>query len=264
MRFATAVAAGFLLLSPICAFAQGQIRIDYGSAGGDDPALAHAHDVLVNSHALEELQRFLTPLRLPTDLTVRADSCGAARRAYDGASKTATVCYEMIAAILKVAADQTDASDADRSGAIVGTIVEALFHEAAIGLFDVYNVPVWGRMEDAADRLAALIMLQFGEDNARTTILGTARFFAWSSRTWTGADFASSESPEAQRFYNFLCIAYGGDPITFDSLKTNGALPDYRIARCAAEYQQVRQAFDLRLMPYIDPDLLVKSRAQTW
>jgi len=240
MRFATAVAAGFLLLSPICAFAQGQIRIDYGSAGGDDPALAHAHDVLVNSHALEELQRFLTPLRLPTDLTVRADSCGAARRAYDGASKTATVCYEMIAAILKVAADQTDASDADRSGAIVGTIVEALFHEAAIGLFDVYNVPVWGRMEDAADRLAALIMLQFG------------------------ADFASSESPEAQRFYNFLCIAYGGDPITFDSLKTNGALPDYRIARCAAEYQQVRQAFDLRLMPYIDPDLLVKSRAQTW
>jgi len=26
----------------------------------------------------------------------------------------------------------------------------------------------------------------------------------------------------------------------------------------------VRKAFDLRLMPFIDPDLLVKARARTW
>jgi hypothetical protein len=107
-------------------------------------------------------------------------------------------------------------------------------------------------------------MMQFGEDNARTTILGTALFFNWSARTWTGQDFASTESPEAQRFYNFLCIAYGGDPVAFDNLKTNGALPEYRSAQCAKEYRQVREAFDLRLMPFIDADLLVKARARTW
>ena len=73
-----------------------------------------------------------------------------------------------------------------------------------------------------------------------------------------------AEAPEAQRFFNFLCIAYGGDPIAFDSLKTNGALPEYRSAQCAKEYQQVRKAFDLRLMPFIDADLLVKARARTW
>jgi hypothetical protein len=143
-------------------------------------------------------------------------------------------------------------------------MVEALFHETAYALFDLFDVPIWGRVDDAADRLTAFVMMQFGEDNARTTILGSALFFNWSARTWTGQDFALTEAPEAQRFYNFLCIAYGGDPIAFDSLKTNGALPEYRSAQCAKEYQQVRKAFDLRLMPFIDPDLLVKARARTW
>jgi hypothetical protein len=267
MRLATLVAVVLVLLSAIGATAQtqnGQIRIAYGDVPPGADAAAHARDVLAKSQALEELRRFLTPLRLPTNLNVRADSCGAARRAYDAGSKTVTICYEMIADILKIAAAQTDASEADRTGAIVGTIVEALFHETAFGLFDLYKVPVWGRIEDAADRLSALIMLQFGEDNARTTILGTARFFLWSARTWNGSDFSSIEAPEAQRFYNFLCIAYGGDPITFYNLKSSGVLPDYRINQCAYEYQQVRKAFDLRLMPAIDPDLLVKARAQTW
>jgi len=242
-----------------------QVSIAYGDAPADDVALVHAHDVLVKSQALEELSSFLTPLRFPADLSIRSDACGGAlRRPYDPTTKTVTICYEMIARILDVAKAQTSGSDQDRSQAVIGTVVEALFHETAYALFDLFDVPIWVRVDDAADRLTAFVMMQFGEDNARTTILGSALFFNWSARTWTGQDFASTEAPEAQRFYNFLCIAYGGDPIAFDSLKTNGALPEYRSARCAKEYQQVRKAFDLRLMPFIDPDLLVKARARTW
>ena len=242
-----------------------QVNIGYGDAPANDAALIHAHDILVKSQALEELSSFLSPLRLPTDLNIRGDACGGAfRRPYDSTTKTVTICYEMIARILDVAKAQTSASDGDRNQAIVGTIVEALFHETAYALFDLFDVPIWGRVDDAADRLTAFVMMQFGEDNARTTILGSALFFNWSARTWTGQDFASTEAPEAQRFFNFLCIAYGGDPITFANLKTKGALPEYRLPQCAKEYQQVRKAFDLRLMPFIDPDLLVKARARTW
>jgi hypothetical protein len=242
-----------------------QVSIAYGDAPADDVALVHAHDVLVKSQALEELSSFLTPLRFPADLSIRSDACGGAlRRPYDPTTKTVTICYEMIARILDVAKAQTSGSDQDRSQAVIGTVVEALFHETAYALFDLFDVPIWGRIDDAADRLTAFVMMQFGEDNARTTILGSAMFFDWSARTWTGKDFASTEAPEAQRFYNFLCIAYGGDPIAFNSLKTNGALPEYRSAQCAKEYQQVRNAFDLRLMPFIDADLLIKARARTW
>ena len=233
--------------------------------GAGDTAIVHAHDVLVKSQALEELGVFLSPLRLPADLNIRADACGGAlRRPYNATTKTATICYEMIARILAVAKAQTDATDQQRNQAIIGTTVEALFHESAYGLFDLLDVPIWGRIDDAADRLTAFVMTQFGEDNARTTILGSALFFNWSARTWTGKDFASVESPEAQRFYNFLCIAYGADPIAFDNLKTNGALPEYRSAQCEKEYQQVRKAFDLRVMPFIDADLLIKARARKW
>ena len=266
MRRATLLAAVFAVAQGlVVAAAAQQVNIAYGEAPASDATLVHAHDVLVKSQALEELQTFLSPLRLPADLNLRADACGGAlRRPYDSSTKTATICYEMIARILAVANAQTNASAQDRNQAIVGTIVEALFHETAYGLFDLLDVPVWGRIDDAADRLTAFVMTQFGEDNARTTILGTARFFDWSAHTWTGRDFASTESPEAQRFFNFLCIAYGADPIAFDGLKTNGTLPDYRVGQCAREFQQVRKAFDLRVMPYIDADLLIKARAHTW
>jgi hypothetical protein len=260
---AIGVFALWVALGASSALAEARVQVGYGEAG-DDPNLAHARDVIMKSQALEELQTFLAPLRLPSDLTIQAVTCGAERMAYDPRSKTATVCYEMIAKILGVVAAQTDASEQDKRDAIVGTIVESLFHEVAYALFDLYKVPVWGRVEDAADRFSALVMMKFGEDNARTTILGAARFFAWSARTWTGSDFSAVSAPEAQRFYNFLCIAYGGDPITFDNLATGGALPEYRAPQCAREYAQIRDAFNLRLMPFVDPDRLVKARARTW
>ena len=63
---------------------------------------------------------------------------------------------------------------------------------------------------------------------------------------------------------NVILSNYGGDPITFDNLATGGALPEYRAPQCAREYAQIRDAFNLRLMPFVDPDRLVKARARTW
>ena len=258
-----ASAGALLLIMGAAVPARADFRVAYESPG-DDPALVAAHDVLVKSQALEELQTFLAPLRLPVNVNLHAAACGAERRDYEPRSHTATLCYEMAARILAVAAGHSDASEDDRRTAVIGTLVEALLHETSYALFDVYNVPVWGRIEDAADRLTALVMTQFGEDTARTTIFGVATFFQWSARTWSGAQFASKESPEAQRFYNFLCVAYGADPIAFDAIVQNGALPAYRSQQCGYEYQQIRKAFDLRMMPFVDPDKLVQARARQW
>src|SRR5262249_17266133 len=141
--------------------------------------------------------------------------------------------------------------------------------EVAEAIFDILQVPVWGRSQDAADRLAAFLMLQFGEEAARKTIGGTATFFALSNRTWTGSAFASVASPEAQRYFNFLCIAYAGAPKSFDYLVQaekgkSALLPEDRARRCAGEYAQVRKAFNLRIMPYVDPDMFVRARAINW
>ena len=113
-------------------------------------------------------------------------------------------------------------------------------------------------------------MAEFGDEVAYSTIIGTAIFFAESGKTWTGSMFADVNSPEAQRYYNFLCMAYGSDPKTFGYLAKSSdknkeaVLPENRAGRCKSEFEQVRRSFDLRIMPYVDPDLLVQSRATIW
>jgi len=214
---------------------------------------------------LEQLRVFLAPLRLPRKLTVNVEECGAPTRDYKPQGPV-TLCYEVIDQIEKIAAT-ADANMRER--VLIGAFVQAAFHETAHAVFDILQVPVWGRANDAADRLAAFIMVHFGEDVAMQTILGTAYFFRLSGRTWTGSEFAEVNSPEAQRFYNYLCIALGGAPKTFDFLvnpkeKDEQLLPDRRADRCQGEFEQVRLAFNLRIMPYVDPDILVKVRAIQW
>jgi hypothetical protein len=114
-------------------------------------------------------------------------------------------------------------------------------------------------------------MLEVGGDLAYWTIIGTAIFFEDSGKTWTGSQFADVSAPEAQRYYNYLCMAYGGDSVQFGYLaaqpedKTKDPMiPKDRAGQCRDEYTQVRSAFNLRIMPYVDPDLLVQVRATKW
>jgi hypothetical protein len=241
-----------------------RVRVAYGDVSGSDDGLIRAHDIMLKDTVLEEMQEFLRPLRLPADLTLTAAQCGGGAPPYNPQTRTVTICYETVARIMQIAAEHTDPDSQDRNEMIVGAIVQSILHQSAYAMFDLFHVPIWGRLDDAADRLSALVMIQFGEDSANTTIRGAARFFDMSNRTWTGGDFASDVSPEAQRFYNYLCIAYGGDPIAFDDLVRNGALPEARAGRCAGEYQEIRKAFNLRIMPFVDPDLLVRARARQW
>lgn len=250
--------------SPAATSPAGQVSIAYADVTSGDQGLAHARDVLMGTHALEEFRRFMSPLKLPTPVTIEAKSCGAISEAYVQGSGHVSICYEGVARILQIAAAQDKLSPQTRREGVVGAIVETLFHESAYALFDVLHVPVWGRVDDAADRLAALGMVEFGSDSANVTVHGILDFFLWSNRTWTGRDFASAHSPQAQRFFNFACVAIGADIWTFYGLIKGGWVPKDRAQQCQHEYLQERHAFNLRIMPYVDPDLLVKARAANW
>jgi hypothetical protein len=270
MRAAAVVVALFTAIAATPAVAQApsvlqnpQVEIAYVQPG--NASYRPIHDRLRKLQALEELKQFLAPLRLPRKLTVQVDQCGAATRPYK-VGGPATICYEMVEQIERIAAK---ANPSMQQTVIVGTFVQAVFHEVAEAVMDILQVPVWGRSEDAADRLAGFIMLQFGEAVARQTIVGTAVFFEVSGKTWTGNQFADVSSPEAQRYYNYLCMAYGGNPKIFEFLvKADGdkkpILPEDRSRRCRSEYEQVRKAFNLRIMPHVDADLLVKVKAARW
>src|SRR6185295_6268114 len=115
---------------------------------------------LKNRKVLEEFALFLAPLKLPKKLIVQFDQCGAATRAFKP-DTPATVCYEQVDQIEKIAAK----GDAEtREMVLAGTIVQTLFHATANSIFDILQVPIWGRREDAADRLAGFLMVEVGSD----------------------------------------------------------------------------------------------------
>jgi hypothetical protein len=262
---ARSAAIAFVLLSmvglpPAPAAQQSQTRISY-----QEPTQAQLRPIyerLQRRAVLEELQAFLAPLRLPRALTIGAAQCNATtlRHRLPG---TATVCYEMIDAIERLVARYTVDQDFAQT-VIIGAFIQTVLHETARAIFDILEVPIWGREKDAADRLAALIMTQFGEDVSRTTIVGTASLFMWSDKAWTGSDFSDTGSPDYQRFYNYVCIAFAAAPLQFGDLVDKGILPKRRAARCQDEYGQIRKAFNLRIMPYVDANLLIKARATPW
>ncbi len=118
------------------------------------------------------------------------------------------------------------------------------------------------REEDAADQIAGFLMLQFGKEVARTAIKGTAYVWLTFSREERPA-YWDVHSTAGQRFYNFLCIGYGGDPESFKEF-VGKPLPKERLENCAHEYRQVRNAFIKTIMPHIDQELTKQVQARQW
>ncbi len=219
--------------------ANSQVEIAY--LPPTNPALETIYQQVKTRGILEEMQKFLSPLKLPHKLTVQTGQCGATYVPYEHGP--VTICYEYLDQIERLAPAKVSSDGVTRANAITGAFVQVALHDVAEAVFNELQVPIWGRVEDAADKIAGLIMMQFGTDVALRVLTGTTYFFQVTSHTWTGVDFSDERGTEDQRFYNYLCIAYGGDPKTFGYVVTNNLLPKSRADRCAHEYSELVYAF---------------------
>lgn len=222
-------------------------------------------DRLRKRQVLEELSMFLSPLRLPRVLRVRTVSCGNANAYYVFAEWAINLCYEYYEHMEAIAPGNAPAPHGyTRDEVIVGGFIDAIFHELGHALFDILEIPVFGREEDAADQLSAFLMLQFGKDVARTTIKGAAYTYLVSKNPRTRTEFADEHGTAAQRFFNYVCLAYGGEPDAFREYVDKGVLPKTRADGCSREYQLVRRAFAKTIYPHIDQELMKKVQAVQW
>jgi Putative metallopeptidase len=258
-------------------------QIDIAYIEPSDSAFRPIYEGLKRRKVLEELAEFLSPLRLPQKVLVKTEQCDAPGRPYQPGGPV-TICYEYVAKLVELAQKIPEGSKTargvSRDDAIVGAFVQVVLQEMADAVLSLDQVPVWGREDDAADKFAGFLMLQFGSETARKLLNGAAYFFEASDRTWTGSDFSSVQSTEAQRFYNYLCIAYGGDPVTFKNfVQVSGQqgqhtgiggvrtdlLPARRVPWCSREYNDFKFGFDNFIRPCVDRDRLEKVRArQDW
>jgi hypothetical protein len=225
-------------------------------------AMKRVRERLMNNRLLERFSLFLAPLKLPTTLRLRTRQCDEANAFYNRTDTSITLCYEYVQLFEQRAPKETTPQGITREDAIIGAIVGTLLHETGHALFSIYRVPVLGREEDAADQIAGFVMLQFGRDAALTTIKGSA--WKWANQDWSNPVFHDVHSTPQQRFYNFLCIAYGGDPDAFKKFIDIGWLPKWRAPLCAAEYQQVKLAFEETIAPQLDADLTRRVQETKW
>jgi Putative metallopeptidase len=256
---------------------------------------------MMKRRVLEEYTEFLSPLRLPSTLGLFASDCDGSAWAspyYDPDNHIINMCYSFIAAseqsadeLIKLQNTSKLWTPVSREQLIAGLFTAVLLHETGHALFDLLNVPVFGREEDAADSVAAFIALQFGKDTARTIIKGFA--YVWALEAHPGSGDPSTSKPDptdpkypkdpdaqcrrdpfcafsdehgtaSQRMYNGLCLAYGGDPATFQDFVDAGWLPPERAKSCPREFQQLSFAFQKTVLPFIDPEQMIKVRAKRW
>jgi hypothetical protein len=154
--------------------------------------------------------------------------------------------------------------------AVCGQLFFAVAHELGHAMFDIFDVPVFGRQEDAADQFATYIMLQFGGDQALRLIDGAAYGYHpyiqdlsnKSQVTLQFAAFSSDHGSPEERYFNLICTAYGFDERLF-SLEMN-KIPAGRRQKCKFEYDEIKYAMHNVFWSHLDHDKVKRVMAMNW
>jgi hypothetical protein len=230
------------------------------------------HERLKRRSVLEQYRDFMSPLRFRRSLHVALQGCNGTINAFHQAGRI-TYCYEFLAETQRQVAETNVLPGFRREDAIVGGFVSTLLHETGHAIFYLFDIPIFGREEDAADAIAAYVALQFGAPTARRILTGTA--FVWRAAELTRQknnskrrfeDYADEHGTDAQRFFNTLCIALGSDVVhrtnTFSDFIP--LLPERRRTHCGKEYLHVKNSFAKFVLPHVDEALMKKVRATQW
>jgi hypothetical protein len=224
------------------------------------PKLKPFQQQLEASDLKELIEKVSPQLKLPATIDVIAQECGQVNAFYNPKKKSITICYEWMAYNAKAfTADYNTPEDV--KNAVVDTTIFTFFHELGHGLIDLLELPILGREEDVVDEFAALTLLRL-DDRGKTALSNASDAFIFqttlnnASGTPTDeadndSEFADEHSLDLQRSYGLSCLAYGGDPKFFESIKKNKVLSDRRLKSCQQEYKQKSKSLDKLLAAHV-------------
>ncbi|SHH91661.1 DUF4344 domain-containing metallopeptidase [Marivita hallyeonensis] len=122
---------------------------------------------------------------------------------------------------------------------VEANILGIFYHELGHALIDVLQMPVFGQEEDAADVASILLIDQFFEPEAALQMAYDVSDGFWAEAEVNHDDpvpYWDVHGPDEQRFYNTVCLFYGGDPETRDVFAEDMGLPEDRAEYCPEEY----------------------------
>jgi hypothetical protein len=250
-----------------------RIRVDY--VPPKNPEHQKIYDMVKQRRTLETVRKIFSPFRLPVDLVIKTVECDGVANAWyqrEGKQPTVSVCYEYLQEIWKSMPKEMMEAGVTQTDAICGQLFFAVAHELGHAMFDIFDVPVFGRQEDAADQFAAFIMLQFGGEQSRRLIKGAAyayydyvkNFKEKPKVTLPLAAFSSDHGTPEERYFSLLCTAYGYDDKLFAAVVEKEYLPQSRAKKCKFEYDDLKFAFHQVFSPHLDMGMVRTILAKNW
>lgn len=194
---------------------------------------------------------------LPDDLAVRGVNGFGPGPFYNPKDKSITYPYLFSTLVYNTLGQLNPNWSQYRLGQGVGAVNSFIFeHEFAHALIDIYDLPVLGREEDAADDLAVLLLIP--AKGGGQFITDSASFWAALSdrqRVPQLSDYADVHSFDLQRAFSMLCLMAGSSPENFQAVQAMGVLPNSRLAGCRAEFKQKAQSYEDVLEPHVQGNL---------
>jgi hypothetical protein len=175
---------------------------------------------------------------------------------YDPQTKTITLSYGFVNYVgeqlsKNFPALRSDKEELGRELAAIDGFV--LLHEFGHALIDVYDLPVLGREEDAADSVATVFLTQTVTNGAEYAFDAAKFFDALSARQrrLAPSDYWDEHSLDKQRAYSIVCWIGGSGEDAFARVRSLGILPEARLQRCPSEYRQKVRSWDALLQPHV-------------
>ena len=131
---------------------------------------------------------------------------------------------------------------------VASNVVSILYHEIGHAVIDLMRLPIFGQEEDAADVLSALLIDEiYEEQSAQNTVRDAAFGFYAEAQNVDEPAYWDVHGPDEQRYFNLICLFYGGNPAEREDLAAELGLPEDRAETCQEEYELAYESWTLVL-----------------
>ncbi len=186
----------------------------------------------------DELNRVL---ELPATVTLETAECGHSTTSWAAESRTVTVCYEFLDAVLLIAAEH-GVPPVRAEQMFSGAVTFALFDEIGRALVSLYALPVRQGALRAGEEFAS-ITLAAAEQAGDPSAAAALEFFDVAlTDPDAGLEFLEMHGFDRERFESVACVLYGNSPASH--VPTRSLIPAERLARCPEEVLKVASEWD--------------------
>jgi hypothetical protein len=221
---------------------EGDFLVRYESA--QKPEFAEYEKKLRDNKTLEKaVDKLNHSLSLPQDITIKIRECGEANSFYDSAKKQIILCFEMLNYFYELFR-QEGYDEKESTKKAFDAMKFVFLHEISHALIDVYQLPITGNEEDAADRLSSIICLEkLGEEGFQSVLAAADAFkIEAKHKSFRSRSTKDEHLLQEQRAFTSLCMIYGADPDKYSYIAKK-YLPSDRAQSCLVEYEKILRSW---------------------